>query len=162
MTSLFVNLLWVADHRYIRFHKIFVPVCVLFFSNFFLRSAPNVDIVTSLSANHTIILLLSFIITSLYTFLNPYFPRKSPLSDLRSYCFFPGQTPTIASRRSWTKPFYKISFSIMLPSFPTGIHFLSYGTYYRRLLHIATYFLRFFGCPIFSFTSPGTTIKPNR
>ena len=51
------------------------------------------DIVTSLSANHTIILLLSFIITSLHMFLNPYFPRKSPLSDLRSYCFFQGQAP---------------------------------------------------------------------
>ena len=68
--------------------------CVLFFSNFFLRSDPNVDIVTSFSANHIIILLLSFIITSLHTFLNPYFPRKSPLlSDLRLYCFFQGQAP---------------------------------------------------------------------
>ena len=39
----------------------------------------------------------------------------------------------------------------MLQSFPTEIHFLSYGTYYRRLLHIATYFLRSFRCPICSF-----------
>ena len=30
------------------------------------------------------------------------------------------------------------SFSIMLPSFPTEIHILSYDTSYRRLLHIAT------------------------
>ena len=28
-----------------------------------------------------------------------------------------------------------------LPSFPTEIHFLSYGTYYRRVLYIATGFL---------------------
>ena len=54
------------------------------------------------------------------------------------------------------------NFSIMLPSFPTEIHILSYGTSYRRLLHIATYFLRSFGCPIFSFTSSGTSINPNR
>ena len=29
----------------------------------------------------------------------------------------------------------------MLPSFPTEIHIFSYGTYYRTLLYIATYFL---------------------
>ena len=38
----------------------------------------------------------------------------------------------------------------------------SFSTYYRTLLYIATYFLRFFGCPIFSFTSSGTSINPNR
>lgn len=38
-----------------------------------------------------------------------------------------------------------------------------YGTYYRTLLYIATYFfLRSFGRPIFSFTSSGTSISPNR
>ena len=53
-------------------------------------------------------------------------------------------------------------FSIMPPSFPTDIHLLSYGTYYRTLLYIATYFLRSFGRSIFSFTLSGTSISPNR
>lgn len=38
----------------------------------------------------------------------------------------------------------------------------SFSTYYRTLLYIATYFLRFWGCPIFSFASSGTSISPNR
>ena len=37
-----------------------------------------------------------------------------------------------------------LQFSIILPSFPTEIHILSYGTYYRGLLHIATSFLTSF------------------
>ena len=58
-------------------------------------------------------------------------------------CFYTGCRKLMRAHKYFAcgSPSISFSFSIVLPSFLTEIHFPSYSTSYRRLLHIATGFL---------------------